>query len=373
MGEWKEVSWGDIATLEYGKALRGYQDATGDVRVFGTNGPVGWTSEAQSPGPGVIIGRKGAYRGVHYTPGPFWVIDTAYYLKPKERLDLRWAYYALKRQDINSIDSGSAIPSTSRADFYALRVKVPPFVEQQAIAAVLGALDDKIAVNERIARTSLDLADAHFELVARNLAYSSETFGSVAEVFGGGTPRTSEPAYWDGSIAWATPSDVTGLSAPYLFTTARKITEKGLAECASQLYPPGSIFMTSRATIGAFAVPQVPTAVNQGFIVVIPRQPEMRWWLFHEMRSRVDEMRSLANGSTFLELSRKNFKAMRVRLAEPDVIARFSAQVDPLHKRAAKCVEESHVLAELRDTLLPKLMSGEIRVRDAEKAVEESL
>lgn len=258
-------------------------------------------------------------------------------------------------------------------DVRRLPIVMPPKLEREAIAAVLGALDDKIAVNERIARTSLDLADAHFELVTRDLACGSETFGSVAEVFGGGTPRTSEPAYWDGPISWATPSDVTGLSVPYLFTTARKITEKGLAECASKLYPPGSIFMTSRATIGAFAVPQIPAAVNQGFIVVIPRRPEMRWWLFHEMRSRVDEMRSLANGSTFLELSRKNFKAMRVRLAEPDVIARFSAQVDPLHKRAAKCVEESHTLAELRDTLLPKLMSGELRVRDAEKAVEEAL
>ena len=299
-------------------------------------------------------------------------------LRPGSPLLARYLYYWFKSEQFWS-QARSRKSQTDMADYLnladirSLEISLPELREQQAVTSVLGALDDKIAVNERIARTSLDLADAHFELVARNLAYSSETFGSVAEVFGGGTPRTSEPAYWDGSIAWATPSDVTGLSAPYLFTTARKITEKGLAECASQLYPPGSIFMTSRATIGAFAVPQVPTAVNQGFIVVIPRQPEMRWWLFHEMRSRVDEMRSLANGSTFLELSRKNFKAMRVRLAEPDVIARFSAQVDPLHKRAAKCVEESHVLAELRDTLLPKLMSGEIRVRDAEKAVEESL
>ncbi len=300
-------------------------------------------------------------------------------LRPKpDRVDSRFLLYAYLGPEFQEVIRqravhGATVDRIPLTELPNWPISIPSLREQRAIAAVLGALDDKIAVNERIARTSLDLADAHFELVARNLAYSSETFGSVAEVFGGGTPRTSEPAYWDGSIAWATPSDVTGLSAPYLFTTARKITEKGLAECASQLYPPGSIFMTSRATIGAFAVPQVPTAVNQGFIVVIPRQPEMRWWLFHEMRSRVDEMRSLANGSTFLELSRKNFKAMRVRLAEPDVIARFSAQVDPLHKRAAKCVEESHVLAELRDTLLPKLMSGEIRVRDAEKAVEESL
>lgn len=297
-------------------------------------------------------------------------------LRPKpDRVDSRFLLYAYLGPEFQEVIRqravhGATVDRIPLTELPNWPISIPSLREQRAIAAVLGALDDEIAVNEWIARTSLDLADAHFELVTRDLACGSETFGSVAEVFGGGTPRTSEPAYWDGPISWATPSDVTALHVPYLFTTARKITEKGLAECASQLYPPGSIFMTSRATIGAFAVPQVPTAVGQGFIVVIPRQPEMRWWLFHEMRSRVDEMRSLANGSTLLGLSREDFKAMRVRLAEPDVIARFSAQVDPLHKQAAKCVEESHTLAQLRDTLLPKLMSGELRVRDAEKASE---
>jgi type I restriction enzyme S subunit len=90
------------------------------------------------------------------------------------------------------------------------------------------------------------------------------------------------------------------------------------------------------------------------------------------MRSRVDEMVSLANGSTFLELSRKNFKAMPVRLPVSERLAQFAARVDPLHRRAAKTVEESQALTRQRDTLLPGLMSGEIRVRDAEKAVEDA-
>src|SRR6266487_799569 len=76
MGRRCKTNWGEIASLEYGKALRGYQNQEGSVQVFGTNGPVGWTDQAQSQGPGVIIGRKGAYRGVHYSAGPFWVIDT---------------------------------------------------------------------------------------------------------------------------------------------------------------------------------------------------------------------------------------------------------------------------------------------------------
>jgi type I restriction enzyme S subunit len=258
----------------------------------------------------------------------------------------------------------------SLADVEALRIMVPSLERQDQVVAVLGSLDDKIAVNGRIVNTSLALADAFYKASSEGLNLGLETFGTVAAVYGGGTPSTAEPGYWDGGIAWTTPSDVTALSAPYLFQTSRTITDAGLASCASRLYPAGSIFMTSRATIGAFAVPWIPAAVNQGFIVVVPPKNELRWWLFHEMRSRIDDMLSLANGSTFLELSRKNFKSMPVRIGAPDVLKRFDAKVAPLHERAAKAVRESTALAELRDALLPKLMSGEIRVRDAEKVVE---
>jgi len=123
---WRVLTWGDIATLEYGKSLRSYQAATGRFRVYGTNGPIGWHTEALCPQAGVIIGRKGAYRGIHYSPFPFFVIDTAFYLKERVPFDMKWAYFELLLVDINGMDSGSAIPSTSRDDFYNLPVCLPP-------------------------------------------------------------------------------------------------------------------------------------------------------------------------------------------------------------------------------------------------------
>ena len=123
--EWQQSTWGDIATLEYGKAIRDYKNAVGEYPVYGTNGPIGFHSQALCKTPGVVIGRKGAYRGVHYSNQPFFVIDTAFYLNPKEELDMRWAYYTLLTCDINGMDSGSAIPSTSRDEFYKLPVLVP--------------------------------------------------------------------------------------------------------------------------------------------------------------------------------------------------------------------------------------------------------
>ncbi len=242
------------------------------------------------------------------------------------------------------------------------------------VADLLRALDDRIEINAQIVGTILDLADsALHDLKATNDHWYRTRFGEVADVFGGGTPSTSEPAFWSGDIAWATPTDVSRLPAPYLFDTARHITRLGLANTSSQLYSPGSIFMTSRATIGAFAIAQRPTAVNQGFIVVVPRHDVERWWLFHEMRSRVDEMIGLANGSTFLEISRKNFMNMEIQMPPPSLLDRFHTLAGPLHQRARVAAQESRVLALLRDALLPKLISGELRIREAERVVEEAV
>ncbi len=162
-GEWQWTTWGDLAFLEYGRALRDYADKTGPIRVFGTNGPIGWHKEPLCKHPSVIIGRKGAYRGVHYSADPFFAIDTAFYLNPKTEIDMRWAYYQLLAQDINGMDSGSAIPSTSREDFYGIPVSLPPLPEQRAIAHILGTLDDKIELNRRMNETLEEMARELFK------------------------------------------------------------------------------------------------------------------------------------------------------------------------------------------------------------------
>ncbi|WP_196234999.1 restriction endonuclease subunit S [Salinispora arenicola] len=298
--------------------------------------------------------------------------------KQRDRLAPRFLrYWAMSPEfldQLKALGHGTDMaPYLSLTDQRRLRVSLPRIEAQETIGELLGALDDKIAVNDRIAECSLTLADAHFNLAVEGVPIGPETFDSIAQVGGGGTPSTKVPEYWDGNITWTTPSDVTALGAPYLFDTSRRITSAGLENCASPLYPAGSIFMTSRATIGAFAIPQVPMAANQGFIVVVTPDKELTTWLFHEMRDRVDEMRRLANGSTFLELSRKNFKAMGVRLSTSTALKEFARKAIPLHQLAAAVTAESATLIKLRDTLLPELMSGRLRVKDVEKVVEEAI
>jgi type I restriction enzyme S subunit len=124
---WQVLTWGDLATLDYGRPLRGYKNAVADYPVFGTNGPIGWHDTPLFPS-GVVVGRKGAYRGIHFSDQPCWVIDTAFYLNVHDMsvLDPLFAYHQLRTVDLDSIDSGSAIPSTSRDAFYAIPAIVPP-------------------------------------------------------------------------------------------------------------------------------------------------------------------------------------------------------------------------------------------------------
>lgn len=134
---WVVNRWGSLVSLAYGKSLTGYDGESRKYPVYGTNGRIGSHSTPLCNHPGIIIGRKGAYRGVHYCSTPFYVIDTAFYVEPNIGTELRWAYYELLRQDINGMDSGSAIPSTSREDFYSLPVLSPPAGVQAAFAQFL--------------------------------------------------------------------------------------------------------------------------------------------------------------------------------------------------------------------------------------------
>lgn len=277
----------------------------------------------------------------------------------------------LEQDSVRRFAHGTTHQTMYYPEAKALHALLPDRAVQDAIAEVLGALDDKIAVNDQLVTTALDWADVAYARAVRGVPLSDETFADLADVGGGGTPKTTVEEYWGGDVLWATPTDVTALRGPYLRETSRTITESGLGSCASSLYPKGSILMTSRATIGAFAIAETPLAVNQGFIVVNARHPNLQWWLFHEMRRRLPEFLSHANGATFLELSRGKFKQLRVHLPDDRTAVDFDRSASSLHAHAASVQDESRVLARTRDELLPLLMSGKVRVKDAEKIVEE--
>ncbi len=292
-------------------------------------------------------------------------------LRPKaEVLDGDFFYYLLRhplmQSRLQARATGTTVLGIRQSELLKVQVDLPPLPRQGAVARVLLSLDCKIDLNEDIARRCLQIADAQFLLTRERVRGSAtvKTFDAFTDIYGGGTPSTAVPDYWGGEVAWATPTDVTALPHPYLSRTGRSLTDAGLAACSSRLHPAGSLLMTSRATIGAFAIAQEAMAVNQGFIVLDPRRAIDRWWLLHELMSRVDEMIARANGSTFLELSRGSFRNMLFPVPSDAELAAFHAVADPLHRRAAAAVVERDRLIALRDFLLPRLVAGTLNVAE---------
>lgn len=360
---WPRVSWGDLAVLEYGKALRGYQSAEhGDARVYGTNGPIGWTSEALGPGPTVIVGRKGAYRGVHYAPRRFWVIDTAYWLRAVTPVNSRWAYYQLLTQDINGRDSGSAIPSLSRSDFYSFPVDLPPRTEQDAIAEVLGALDDKIDANSRLATVCEELAVAYlsavpgrrrlgdFVTMSRDQLKPEQFVSEVVEHF-------SLPAF-DGRRM---PECCSGTTIK-----SNKFLVHGPSVLVSKLNPHIPRVWYAEPT------PRQVALASTEFVVLEPVKactPAVLW----AACAGPEFASAVAGRVTGTTGSHQRVTPQDVLdTVAPDVTALSGTQhelVDSLVLRALAARRESAVLARLRNGLLPPLISGHLRVRDVEESL----
>lgn len=197
-----------------------------------------------------------------------------------------------------------------------------------------------------------------------------KSIGDLADIVGGSTPSTKEPSYWEGGIhSWATPKDLSGLSVPVLLGTERRISDAGLEQISSGLLPVGTVLLSSRAPIGYLAIAEVRLAINQGFIAMRPKAGVSNLFLLLWAHVARELIVSRANGSTFLEISKSNFRPISLFSPPERVLNAFDTRVRPLYKRIVECERESRSLTALRDGLLPDLISGELRIEDAERFV----
>ncbi|MBC7163829.1 MAG: restriction endonuclease subunit S [Roseovarius sp.] len=396
---WRQSTWGDEISLEYGKAIRGYQDAVAPFRVFGSNGPIGWSEKPLAQGPGVILGRKGAYRGVHFSPDPFFVIDTAYYVKPKSDLDMRWLYYAIIHHKLGEIDDGSPIPSTTRAAVYVRDVEVPPLHEQRAIAATLGALDDKIALNRKMNATLEAMARALFrdwfvdfgptrakaegrapylspdlwslfpdrlDAEGKPEGWEVGTLNDVALLNPESWTTRNAPAqvrYVDlANTKWGSIDGVEHYSWPDAPSRARRILRAG-----------DTIVGTVRPGNGSFCyVGEDGLTGSTGFAVLRPKNPRDQAfvWCAATSPENIERLAHLADGGAYPAVRPDAVAATETVIPGANVLEAFQEAVCANLDLMEANKTESRTLAQTRDLLLPRLMSGELRVAGAERAVE---
>ncbi|AOS16992.1 hypothetical protein ATY45_05950 [Xanthomonas oryzae pv. oryzae] len=251
---------------------------------------------------------------------------------------------------------------------------------------MLGGLDDKIELNRRMNQTLEAMARALFkswfvdfdgvppddmqesELGLIPKGWRISTVGQEVAIVGGSTPSTTEVEHWAGGTHnWVTPKDLSSLCFPVLLATERKITDFGLSKIASGILPVGTLLLSSRAPIGYLAITEVPTAINQGFIAMKCEGVLSNVFMLNWCREKMDFIVANANGSTFLEISKSNFRPLPVIVPSAQALHAFDQYARPLHQCIVESERQSQALIQIRDTLLPKLLSGELRVKDAER------
>ena len=331
-------------------------------------------------------------------------------LEPKNAdVPIDYLYWLMRTPGYRSYCKARATGTTnlglSREDFLSFPANEPNDV-QNLLVRILDSLDDKIELNRRTNETLEAMARAIFkswfvdfdpvrakasgeppESICRRLGLTPDILdlfpdslegaeigeipagwavapvGKLAEVVGGGTPSTKDEAFWnDGQHYWATPKDLSKLATPVLLSSERKITDRGLAQIGSGLLPRGTVLLSSRAPIGYRAIAEVPIAINQGFIAMQPNQGVSRLFLLYWAEWAHQEIVSRANGSTFLEISKGNFRPIPVVTPPASIFAAFDQLLGPIYQRMVCNEREAIALAEQRDTLLPRLLSGEVGI-----------
>ena len=204
------------------------------------------------------------------------------------------------------------------------------------------------------------------------VGWTVSEIGKEVQAVGGGTPNTKEPSYWDGGEHhWATPKDLSKLTSPVLLGTDRKITDAGVNKITSRLLPIGTVLLSSRAPIGYIAIAEVPTAVNQGFIAMICEKRLPNTFVLFWCHENIEYMKDISGGSTFAEISKQAFRPVPVLVPSEQILAAYDRLIRPLYVCIVANSKANETLAKTRDFLLPKLMSGEIHIGQAEMIVED--
>ena len=284
------------------------------------------------------------------------------------------------------------------------KLAIPPLSEQRSIAHILGTLDDKIELNRRMNETLEAMARALFKswfvdfdpvrakaegrdpgLPKPLAALFPDSFedselgeipkgwriGSIldhAQLMSGGTPKTDRSEYWGGPIAWASAKDVSQSNGSFLVETERTITDRGLSGSATQIVPALSTVVVARgATTGRMVLFGRDMAMNQTCYALVTTT-ETPFALYCRLHEEIGTLVHAAHGSVFDTITTSTFATSRIVLPPQNALKAFEESVNPVFQRALRSFNESQTLTALRDTLLPKLIFGEVRVKDTKRS-----
>ena len=293
-------------------------------------------------------------------------------LRAKESLsDSHFLYYFARSDTFRDVAIASMTGSSGRQRVQTDVVinhtfELPNLPEQKAIASVLSSLDDKIDLLHRQNKTLEAMAETLFRQWFIEEAKEDWGEAKVLEIFslvGGGTPKTSEESYWDGDIPWLSGGDIANAHQGFIVGAEKSITELGLKKSSTKLLPKLASVISARGTVGKYAMLSRAMTFSQSNYGIIPKGHQHYYFVYLLLAYIVDELLAAAYGSVFDTITTRTFEDVTIKLPTMDIIAEFESEITPIFDKKLNNVKQIKTLEQLRDTLLPKLMSGEVRVQ----------
>ena len=295
--------------------------------------------------------------------------------RAKDGCDSDFLYYLVTSSIVRGPAIKSMVGSSGRQRvqtdvLQTLMVKVPDLETQQSISGILKSLDDKIAANRKINDNLEQQAQALFqELFITNTdpSWETGTISNLGTVIGGSTPSKARPEYYTkNGIAWITPKDLSINRSKFITHGESDITELGLKNSSATVMPEGTVLFSSRAPIGYIAIAAGNITTNQGFKSVVPNAEIGTAYVYYYLKQNLSMIERLASGSTFKEVSGGTMKSVPAIVPDSKTIQEFNNFCLPIFEQQKVLETQNRTLAGLRDSLLPKLMSGELDVSAVE-------
>lgn len=372
--DWSLVSIGSFCKVERGiRLVRSQLSSKGKYPVYQNSlEPLGYYDEANCYADSLYIIAAGSAAEMGFSTIPFWAADDCYFFKNSPDFDQRYLYYVLlKKQAYLKLHSRrTSIPRLSRDVIDKLEIYLPEIDEQKAIAETIASFDMHIAnLAELIEKKKAirdgaleDLVSGRTRLAGFSEDWYSTTVGDCAEILQGGTPSTTNNRYWGGSVIWVTPSEITKLPTMYIDDSERKITGEGLQNSSAKLLPVGTILLCTRATIGDLAIARKPMTTNQGFKNLVCRNGIHNVFFAYLLYTLKPVMLSLAIGTTFLEISKRNLSSIEIRIpsfseqqAIADVLTAMDNEIKALEDERDKMIQ-------IREGAMDDLLTGRVRL-----------
>lgn len=386
---WQQIKFKDFITLQRGYDLFKTEYKEGLYPVIGATEIAGYHNKYKVEGPGITVGRTGTIGHVQLIKENFWPHQDCLFVKDYKGNDLLFVYYTLKALPLSHLDAGGAVPALNRNHLDNIKISRPDIPIQQHVASILSAYDDLIEVNNQRIKILEETASQLYKewfVRMRFPGYKHTKFDKgiphgwevkkvkdAFDILGGGTPSTENDEYWNGDINWFTPTDITGSHGIFLSAAEHKITEGGLNKSSAKMFPPYSIMMTSRATIGAVGINTTAACTNQGFITCLPNERLPFTYLYYWILSNKEMFENLASGSTFLEITKGTFKKIDILIPARTVIDKYHETIEPILKQTEVLQQQNTQLQQIRDRLLPRLISGKLQIKTQTKTQQASL